>query len=169
MPDIDVDRAKQRTTLTYQVLPQLSLGAEWNPKGDDLGPLANWRGVDETERRPALILGTSSDRIGTPDGRAYYATLSKDLEHALGLPVAPYAGASYGEFDDELVGIAGLHVRWTPSVGSTHLWDGHNLHHVLAHAFADGPSVGLVVAEQDGDYSLGVTVSTSFAAGSAGE
>ena len=152
-------------TLTYQVLPELSIGAEYNPAANDFGPLANWRVLRETERRPALILGTSSDRIGTPDGRAYYATLSKDLEAATSLPVAPYIGASYGEFDHETVGIAGLFIRWDERLSSTHLWDGHNLHHVLSHALEEGPSVGLVIADQDGDYSLGVTVSTSFGIG----
>ena len=64
-----------------------------------MGLLVNWRAVEETASRPMLMLGTSSDRIGTPSGRAYYATLAKDLERHVGLPVAPYVGAAWGEFD----------------------------------------------------------------------
>ena len=47
-------------------------------------PVSNLRAED----RPAVILGTSTDRIGTPSGRAIYATASKDLEHLTGLPIA---------------------------------------------------------------------------------
>ena len=100
---IPVDRARLRTTLTYPVFDNLSVGLEWNPVGDgDLGPLVNWRLLDETARRPALILGTSSDRIGTPEDRAVYLTASKDLENWSGLSIAPYAGVSYSGFDEQL-------------------------------------------------------------------
>ena len=166
IPDIDVERAQARTTVTYALLPSLSVGLEFNPVANDLGPLANWRVWDEEENRPALIVGTSSDRIGTESGRAFFATLSKDLEGLTGLPIAPYAGASYGEFDHETVAIGGLFVRWAERWSSTHLFDGHNLHHVLSHAYEEGPVVGLVVVELDGVYSVGLTVGTSFAAGS---
>jgi hypothetical protein len=45
--------------------------------------------IPETDRRPALILGTSSDRIGTPDGQSFYATFSKNLKRETELPIAP--------------------------------------------------------------------------------
>lgn len=122
----------------------------------------NWRVVDETGRRPALILGTSSDRIGTPSGRAYYATLSKDLEEWTGLRVAPYVGTSYGEFEDEWELIGGLRIRWTADWSSTHLWDGVNLHHILDRSFADRWRAGVVVVEQDGKYYLGMSVGASL-------
>ena len=159
---IPVDRARQRLTATYAVLDGLSVGLEYNPKADDLGILANWRAVSETARRPALILGTSSDRIGTTRGRAFYATLSKDLEAWTGLPVAPYVGAAYGQFDDELVAIGGLRVRWAPSWSTTHLWDSQNLHHTLDKSFEGGIRVGAVVVEQDGTYYGGLSIGRSF-------
>jgi hypothetical protein len=37
----------------------------------------NWLAVPETTKTPALIVGTSSDRIGTPGGQSFYATASK--------------------------------------------------------------------------------------------
>jgi hypothetical protein len=155
---IPVDRARLRLTATYQVLPELSLGVEWNPQGrGDVGPLANWRVWEETARRPALILGTSSDRIGSEFGRAGYATLSKDLEAWTGLPLAPYAGVAWGSFDDRWREVLGLRVRYGQRWSSTHLWDGFNLHHLLDYAFDSGASLGLVVAEQDGEYFLGLS------------
>ncbi len=45
--------------------------------------------LQETSDRPAVMLGTSSDRIGTPDGQAYFLTVAKDIERWVGLPVAP--------------------------------------------------------------------------------
>ena len=161
IPGIDVDRARWRNTLAWRALDELTVGVEYDPLADDVGPIANWRAVDETADWPALILGTSSDRIGTPEGRSYYATLSKDLEHRTGLPVAPYAGVSYGEFDDELVGIGGLSIRWTDEISSMHLWDGHNLHHVIERAYGRG-SFGLVLVDLDGRWSVGMSYSVGF-------
>ena len=40
------------------------------------------------------MFGTSSDRIGTPEGQAYYVTLSKDLSTVKDWPIAPYVGAA---------------------------------------------------------------------------
>ena len=162
MAGIPVDRARWRNTLTYQVDPRVSVGVEWNPLDDDLGLLANWRVLDETATRPELMVGTSSDRIGTPSGRAYFATLSKDLGSWLDLPVAPYVGASYGEFDEEVVAIGGLRVRYGDRWSSGHLWDGHNLHHILDHTIDDRWRIGLLVAEQDGDYYAGLRIGVSF-------
>ena len=71
-----IDRAMLRTTLTYTFLPGLSAGLEYNPVAGKISPLANWLAISETANRPALILGTSSDRIGTPSGQSFYATFS---------------------------------------------------------------------------------------------
>ncbi len=165
IPGIDADRARWRVTATYAIRPALSVGVEWNPLDEDLGPLANWRVLEETERRPALVLGTSSARIGSDSGRAYYATLSKDLQGLTGLPVAPYAGVAWDGFDEEWNEIGGLHVRWSARWSSTHLWDGENLHHILDHALSGGHHVGLVLAEQDGERSIGVSVGVVLGGG----
>lgn len=159
---IPVDRARLRLTATYAVNERLAVGLEYNPLDDDLGPLVNLRVLDETENRPALMLGTSSDRIGTPSGRAYYATFSKDVEAHLGLPVAPYIGASFGEFEDEWELIGGLHVRWAEKWSSTHLWDGVNLHHILDWTGAAPLRAGVLVIEQDGEYYLGMSLGSSL-------
>jgi hypothetical protein len=159
---IPVDRARVRFTAVYALRNDLTVGVEVNPKDDDVGLLVNWRALDETARRPALILGTSSDRIGTTSGRAYYATLSKDVESWTGLPIAPYVGTAFGEFEDEWELIGGVRVRWAKDWSSTHLWDGDNLHHLLDRRLSGGRRVGLVVAEQDGEHYAGVSLGLSF-------
>ena len=79
-----IPRAAVRMTLTYRVHPRLQLGLEYNPRAHEVAPLANLLVLTETKRRPALMLGTSSDRIGTPSGQSFYATFSKNLRRETG-------------------------------------------------------------------------------------
>lgn len=162
IPGVDVDRAKFRTTATYQFSPTFSAGLEFNPLAPDIRPIANWLAVPEEGNRPALIFGTSSDRIGTPHGQAFYGTFSKDLERWTGLPIAPYAGVSFGTFDDELVGIGGLRIAWSDQLSTTNLWDGHNLHHTVEYGLDGGQLLGLVIANLDEHYSVGLSYSIRF-------
>jgi hypothetical protein len=74
------------------------------------------------------MLGTSSDRIGTPSGQSFYATASKSLQDLLGLPLAPYAGISYGTYDDEVVFPCGLNASILPNWSAMFMWDGVNPH-----------------------------------------
>lgn len=162
LPGIDVDRARLRSTLVWQFDDSFSAGLEWNPLADDIGPVANWRFVDESETLPALMLGTSSDRIGTPEGRSVYLTAAKSLDAWTGLPLAPYAGVAWGEYEDEFRFIGGLSVSWNEDWHSLHLWDGVNFHSVVERSFGEH-SLGLVLAQQDDDWFLGATWSFSFA------
>jgi hypothetical protein len=123
-----IDRAKWRNTLTYRFHPRLTAGVEYNPLAGKVSPLANFVALTETHRRPALILGTSSDRIGTPSGQSFYATVSKNLRHATGLPVAPYAGVAYGTFEDRFRPIGGLNITLHDRWSSTVLFDGVRVH-----------------------------------------
>lgn len=101
--DDQIDRATHRVVLMRQWTRALKAGVEINPLADEIGVVANWRAVPETARRPALILGTSSDRIGTPAGQSYYATVAKSLHRELGVPIAPYAGVSWSGAEDRFV------------------------------------------------------------------
>jgi hypothetical protein len=159
---IPADRARIRFTVSYSVTERFSLGLEANPKDDDYRPIANYRVWDETDWRPALILGTSSDRIGTPSGQAYYAMLAKDIQAWTGLPVAPYVGTAFGEFEDEWELLGGLRIRWLPRLSSTHLWDGENLHHLADWEWDGGYRTGIVVAQQDDEYYAGVSLGLSL-------
>ena len=123
-----IDRARWRNTLTYRFHPRFTAGVEYNPLAGKVSPLANFVALTETHRRPALILGTSSDRIGTPSGQSFYATFSKNLRHATGLPIAPYVGVTYGTFEDRLRAIGGLNLNLNERWSATILFDGVRVH-----------------------------------------
>jgi len=116
----------------------VTAGVEVNPRtegsGDKVGPLINWVAVTETARRPALIVGTSSDRIGTPSGQSFYATFSKNLKREAGLPIAPYVGVAYGTYDDRFLPLAGLNVSFTRNFSGLVIFDGVRVHPVLNYA-----------------------------------
>lgn len=128
-----IDRAKWRNTLVYQVNSRLSLGVEDNPLAGKVSPLANFVAFKETEKRPALILGTSSDRIGTASGQSFYATLSKSLERETGLPIAPYIGVAYGTYEKRVRVIGGLNIFLPKNLSSTILFDGVKVHPTLTY------------------------------------
>ncbi|MBA3599644.1 MAG: hypothetical protein H0W45_00185 [Acidobacteria bacterium] len=146
-----IDRAKWRNTLTYQLLPRLSVGIEYNPLAGKVSPLANFVALTETKSRPAIILGTSSDRIGTPSGQSFYATFSKNLKLETGLPIAPYIGIAYGTFEKRARIIGGLNINFGRGFSSTVLFDGVKVHptfnysykqHQLGVIFAQGKNIG---------------------------
>ena len=134
IPNI-IDRAKWRNTLTYQVTPRFSVGVEYNPLAGKVSPLANFVALTETEKRPAIILGTSSDRIGTPSGQSFYATASKSLERETGLPIAPYIGVAYGTFENRARIIGGLNIYLPNNFSSTILFDGVKIHPLVSYNY----------------------------------
>ena len=123
-----IDRAKWRNTLTYRFHPRFTAGVEYNPLAGKVSPLANIVALTETKKRPALILGTSSDRIGTPSGQSFYGTFSKNLRRETGLPIAPYVGVVYGTFEDRFRAIGGLNINVGEHWSSTILFDGVRVH-----------------------------------------
>jgi hypothetical protein len=130
IPD-QINRAKWRNTLTYQAHSRLSIGIEYNPLAGNVSPLANFVAVTETEKRPAIILGTSSDRIGTPSGQSFYGTLSKNLEAETGLPISPYFGVTYGTYDHRFRVIGGINMSLPAAFSSTILFDGVKVHPLI--------------------------------------
>ncbi len=124
-----VDRAAVRSTLIYRLHPRFHIGVEYNVKVGEVHPLITFIPVTETQNRPAIIMGLSSDRIGTPKGESSaYVTASKDLEHWTGLPIAPYAGVVYGMYEHKFRVIGGLNIRFHPKVTSLIQFDGVKVH-----------------------------------------
>jgi hypothetical protein len=140
-----IDRARWRNTLIYRATNDLQVGVEYNPLAQDVGPLVNWRVLRETERQPALSFGTSSDRIGTPFGRAYFGTLSKDVEPLVHAPVSLYAGALWGSFEDEFVFPFGANVRLGNQWTLTPQFDGHASHGLLTYSWDRFSVTGFLV------------------------
>lgn len=129
-----IDRARWRNTLTYRFHPRLTAGVEYNPLAGKVSPIANFVALTETHERPAVILGTSSDRIGTPSGQSYYATVSKSLQHSTGLPIAPYAGLAYGTYEGRFRPVGGLNIYAGERWSSTVLFDGVRVHPLVNYA-----------------------------------
>ena len=141
------------------MIPRLSLGLEYNPRSDDKSVLANTVAISETDRRPALMFGTSSDRIGTPEGQSYFAPLSKDLQATTGLPLAPYVGAAYGTYENDLRAVGGLRTRFGRGFSSTIIHDGKELHPTVGYRFRERHVVTLMwVATED----VGASYSVAF-------
>jgi hypothetical protein len=142
----------------HQLRRNLKLGIEWNPLVDEVGFVANWRAIDETQRRPAAIFGTSSDRIGTPEGQSYYVTVSKSLHHETGLPIAPYISASYSTFENRMLypfGVnAAIRSRWSAML----INDGVHTHLSATYAWNRVAVTVLAVERKD----FGFTVGTRF-------
>ena len=126
-----IDRAKWRNTLIYRFHPRFTAGLEYNPLAKKVSPIANLVVITETHERPAVIVGTSSDRIGTPSGQSFYATVSKNLKHYIRLPVSPYVGVAYGTFEDRARPIGGLNIAIAEHWSSTILFDGVRVHPLL--------------------------------------
>ena len=74
-------------------------------------------------KAPAVMVGTGSDRIGTPGGQSIYATASNDLRRETKPPIAPYFGLSYGTCRDSLRMIGGINLGCTESLNSMVIFD----------------------------------------------
>jgi hypothetical protein len=122
-----------RTTLTYRLTPRLQAGIEVNPRSTEekANPLVNWLALAEGQSTPAVIVGTSSDRIGTPGGQSFYATASKNLKQQIKLPISAYFGVAYGTYEDRLRPIGGLNVSFTEQLGALVIFDGVHVHPTL--------------------------------------
>ena len=122
----------------------------------EVNPVVNWLVFAETASRPAVMLGTSSDRIGTPSGQSFYVTASKSLEEWIGLPLAPYAGISYGTYDDELVFPCGLNATILPHWSAMFMYDGVNPHLSTTYTWRNFALTLLLVDLRDFGFSVGV-------------
>ena len=122
---------------------------EYNPRADEVAPLVNWLAVPESAARPALILGASTDRLGTPSGRAYYATVSKSLRPLLHAPIAPYIGVAYGTFDDRLRTIGGINLSVTEHLSALVTYNGVDIHSVVS--LTRGPQTFSLLYLRGGD------------------
>lgn len=154
-----VNRAAVRTTLIYRWRPRIHFGVEYNPKVGEVHPLLTLIPVTETANRPAIIVGISSDRIGTPKGSSFYVTASKDLENWTGLPIAPYGGVVYGTYEHKFRAIGGLNIRLRKDLTALLQFDGVKLHPTLTYTFNDTHSLTFLMIRGT---SPGVSYTFSF-------
>lgn len=157
-----ISRAKYRTILTRQITADLRLGLEYNAGINELGIVGNYRAVRETRSRPALIFGTSSDRIGTPYGQSYFATLSKSLQAQTGLPLAPYVGLSYSGFENRVLYPWGLNASLGRSWSAGLIHDGVRSHLAATYSWQRYSATFLAVGNPAGGRDGGINLSISF-------
>jgi len=173
--------AGQRTVLNYG--DSLAVGTQLY-LGEYLG---GWRVRAETEvsRHAADVpgalrsLGSALPRVvvvsaGTNDDPGTVSRFARTVREAVAVAGSgrcvvwatvvrpPYAGVSYGTFDDEAVFIGGLAIQWSQRWSTTSLWDGHNLHHIIEAGIDEQQMIGVVIVELDGKYDVGVSYSISF-------
>lgn len=90
------------------------------------GPVATWFPIRESARWPAVFLGTSSDRIGSPEGkRAYYLTLAKNLEW---VPLSLYGTLNYSEWEEGWNFPFGANLEPIPRITIQPMYDGRRPH-----------------------------------------
>ncbi len=124
--DLELDRPRWRSTLSYRVLPRLQLGVELNPAAEEIGPLVTWFLQTAGDHRPALFVGTSSDRIGSPRGQqSYYLTAAK---HHPRWPVSAYMSLNYSEWDAGFNVPFGVEVELGQRFSLRPMYDGQRTH-----------------------------------------
>lgn len=148
-----------RSTLIYRLHPRVHVGVEYNPRVGELRPLLTLIPLTETLKRPAIIFGISSDRIGTPDGTSFYLTASKDLKEQTGLPIAPYFGIVYGTYEDRFRPIGGLSITLAEKLSMLIQFDGVKVHPTMTYTFGNRHTLTFLMIRGT---KPGVTYSFSF-------
>ena len=109
----------------------------------EVGPIATWFFLPEQGKRPAAFLGTSSDRIGSPEGtQAVYLTVAKNLDP---IPMSAYASVNWSEWDDGINYPFGANFEIVPRVTIQPMYDGERTHLLGTYA-AERFSVSLIWA-----------------------
>ena len=131
-------------------------GFEANFAAEEVGPIATLFLVTEQPRVPAIFVGTSSDRIGSPKGKqAYYMTFAKNVDP---VPASLYATVNWSEWDEEFNFPFGANIEVWPRVVVQPMYDG-NRTHLLATYSADRFNVTVINAWLE---RWGVAVSAGF-------
>ena len=129
---------------------------ELNPDVDEINPILSLFLLTETDRRPALFLGTSSDRIGSPEGtQSYYATVSKRFGTS---PFSAYASLNYSEWDRGLNVPLGVEVGMGERFSVRPMYDGDRPHLMLNY-FHDRWGVSLLAVDLE---HVGISFAVGF-------
>ena len=151
-----MDRPQWRFTANYSLHQRLQVGIEFNPKAEEVGPLATLFLLTETETRPALFFGTSSDRIGSPSGeQSYFATTSKYIPQ---LRMSFYGSLNYSEWDEKFNFPFGAGVELGKGFSVRPMYDGDR-GHVMLNYYATQYGVSLMYVWFE---TMGVSFSIGF-------
>ncbi len=132
------------------------IGFEYNPAATEVAPIATVFIVTETDRRPALFLGTSTDRIGSPKGtQSFYFTASK---LAPWIPVSGYATINYSQWDEGINFPFGAEWYVYGGFSARFMYDG-NQPHALVSWFGERYGVSLIAVWLD---TFGISLAGGF-------
>ncbi len=147
--------------MDYRVTPKLQLGLEYNAAIGEVYLRGNWFLQTETDERPGLIAGFSSDRIGTPYGKMYFVTASKLLaSNERGFGIAPYVSVAYSEFDRGFTVPFGASIALGPQWTLLPMYDGHRAHTTLTWSTPDGKTSITAIAAFN--QRLGLSIGRNF-------
>lgn len=154
--DTELERPRWRLTLSYRLVQRAQIGVEYNPVAGEVVPLATVFLLTETEKLPAAFLGTSSDRIGSPEGtQSYYLTAAKVLPR---IPVSAYASLAYSEWDEDINFPFGAEWSIWRGLSVRPMYDGEETH-LMLNWFGDRFGVSLMAVWLD---TFGVSVVGGF-------
>jgi hypothetical protein len=107
------------------------VGLEYNITVHEVVPTLNWVITRESARIPMISLGTSSDRIGSPEGKqAYYLTFAKAVPK---LRIAPYFSINYSETDRGFNLPFGVNIALDRRWSLLPMYDGNRTHLLLTY------------------------------------
>ena len=140
--DTKANRPRWRFTATHRFTPRFQAGAEANPGANEIGPVANWIALIETDSQPMVSFGTSSDRIFSPKGtQSYYMTLAKS---APTIHAAPYLSLYWSEWEDRFIFPFGANFVVSEQWDFLGMNDGRNSHALLTYK-RESDSVSLLL------------------------
>lgn len=141
------ERPRWRTTLSTRLTPRFQLGVEYNLLAPEtkVNPIGNYFIQTETDSRPGIVAGFSSDRIGTPSGMAYFVTAQKQLGGEKGR-FAPYVGLSYSEYGREILVPFGASIALRDDLVLIPMCDGKYGHTTLSWFDGKGRTYSLLAA-----------------------
>ena len=128
------------------MIERAQIGVEYNPLVSEVVPIATVFVFTETERRPALFIGTSSDRIGSPEGtQSYYLTASKLAPR---IPVSVYGSINYSEWSEGInFPFGGEWYVWG-AFSARYMYDGQRSH-AMVNWFGERFGVSLMAVWMD--------------------
>lgn len=142
--------------MNYRLHHRLQIGLELNPAVEEVGPLLNLFLITETDKRPAVFLGTSSDRIGSPPGtQSYFLTAAKMLAP---VPLSVYGSLNYSEWDEKFNFPFGANIELGKSFSVRPMYDGERSHLMLNY-FTERFGVSLMYVWLE---TFGVSLSAGF-------
>lgn len=128
----------------YWVTNNIGLGLDYRPKTNEAAFSGTWRLFPETEQRPAIILGTSTDDFDDITSESVYITASKKLFDWKEISVSPYIGATYIVELGELRPVGGISLR-KDRMSALFMYSGKDPHMTLSYNLMDGHSVSFVL------------------------